>query len=445
MVLSNLYVTFGVIAIIIGSFAYLLPPAQNISSELYKFVSESLVTIFAVVLSLTFIFVEISTKPSAAMDKLLNNKNFRLIYFFFFIGILFHLFVIKTDYNFLEIFGIENSTLVNFNTAVSIAILAYGFLLIVPFAKEILIIVKYDRFRILSQQIKNDKIISKIEIEEGIRELLYLEKGLRETDYRVYHTYVLPELRYVGIKSAEKGCIDPTQLILDQLKDIELYLIDFNSSKLRRQIKILNHILTNLMKKNHNFDNYDLRETDIKNTVDCIIRMGLIATEKKLMISPQLPVASSSVGALGKIGVEAAIKKLSSKSVSFSQYGLLRIGIKAAETQLEQGDTLQFQQEISNRLVEIYGKTEDHEIRENSMKCLWLLSASIHLHPQYAINDWINEIKKKLKDDEAMWKLFESTYEELTVQLDSDKNLKIYPNIEKSLEKVRDLFYEEKK
>lgn len=432
LVFRNLYVTFGIIAIVIFIIAYLLP-AQNNSSELYAFVSGSLVTIFAVVLSLSFIFIEISTKPSRAMDKLLNNKNLKLIYFFFFIGIIFHLFVTKTDYNALKIFGIDNFTLVNFNMSVSVAILTYGFLLIVPFAREIIMIIKFDRFMLLSQQIKNDEIKSKIEIEEGIKELLYLEEGLRETDYIFYHTYVLPELRDAGIKSAEKGCINSKELILNQLKDIGMELIELNSDKLKRYFKKLKHKIANLMRKNQNFDDYYLREDDVINIINFIKQIEVLSIEKKLMISQNLPAAFDVVDELGKIGVKAVTKKMPYLIVEASQYGLLQIGMKSANNQIN----LQFQQKISQRLIEIYEVTTDNNIRENSMKCLWFLSASIHLHLQGIDRGWIIEINNELKND-PMRTFFKNTYPE--AEKLSKGYSDEYPGIEDALKKFKENF-----
>ncbi len=136
--LRNLWFICGVLSIIIGLIAYLLPPAQGIdSSGLLISISGSLATIFALVVTITLLLAQILKRGYKTMDRLINNKRFILVYLFFLIGVIYPLLVLKTDINVFKWLNVENSTVANLSVAISIASIAFGILVLLPYSKEI--------------------------------------------------------------------------------------------------------------------------------------------------------------------------------------------------------------------------------------------------------------------------------------------------------------------
>jgi hypothetical protein len=191
---SNLWVRYGFYASIILVIAYYLKPANTNSSYLFSSISMILATIFAILFSIIVLLSQVIKKEYQAMDMLIHSKVFLFVFYFFFMSIMIPLFAIKTDYNILEPFAIENSIVANFTQSLCIASLAYAFLILIPFSKEVFQILKYNRVETLHYMKTDER--SENDMEEIIRELLYLGKDFVDTNYEYNRTFIIPLSTY---------------------------------------------------------------------------------------------------------------------------------------------------------------------------------------------------------------------------------------------------------
>ena len=321
---SNLWIRYGFYAFIIGVIAYYLEPDYTNSSDLYSSISGILATIFAIIFSIIVLLTQVIKKEYKAMDTLIHKKWFLFVFYLFFMSIMIPLFAIKTNYNILGPFGIDNSIVANFTQSLCIASLAYAFLILLPFSKEVSLIIKYNRVETL-HYMGTDKM-NESYMEETIRELLYLGNDLIDTNYEYNKDFITPLLSRIGIESVNKGWINPTTQVLSALEDIGLKTID---------------------KKHYTVD------VDTKDILSWIKEIGLIATDKKLRYSPELPVADVATNALGKMGIKAIKKDMRSSIISLFQSGLLELGKKAVDKELEYfGTPVAYEVEISGLLAQ---------------------------------------------------------------------------------------------
>jgi len=370
---NNLWCRYGLYAFIIGVIAWFLEPTSTNSSGLYSSITTILATIFAIIFSLIILLPQVIGKTYKTIDTLIYKKWFSFVFCFFFLSIMIPLFAMKTDYNILGPFGIENSFVANFTQSLCIASLAYAFLILHPISKEMSLIMKVNRVETL-HYMGIDKI-KRNDIDEIVRELSYIGLYLIDNNYnsnKTYIPYITELLQQIGTKSVDKAWIKQTTQVLYVLEEIGLKTID----------------------KAH--DTVDPNTADI---IKWIKEIGLTATDKKLMISPERPVAHITINALGKMGIKAIKRDMGPFIIKASQLGLLELGKKAIENELEYyGSPVAYEIDVSKLLIEIYVNTNKVETQKLSMKCLRELDTYIHKSsPAIAEVWWIKDFIPVLK------------------------------------------------
>lgn len=119
-------------------------------------------------------------------------------------------------------------------------------------------------------------------------------------------------------------------------------------------------------------------------------------------------------------------------TIRFSPYGILRIGIKAAEKNLGMlGDPIGLLEETRNSLIEIGTKAQANfkEITHSSMQYLWVLSAYIQKCHPADTEIWARNLKIKLEETNAT-DLFENEFEDAKKYLENIQQFqRLFPDL----------------
>lgn len=413
-ILRHLWVFCIITAILFWLFIYfLLPLSQaNNNSDLLISISASLATIFALVFTGTTVLAQILKRGYKAMDTLLHNKKIISVYIFFFAAIIYPLLVLKTDINMLSGFDVKNSTLANLSITTSITTMIFGILILIPYSLEIFKIAKYNTILLLIQDAE-DAINENKQgaIKEIIDELSNLGKDFIEHNYDYKVNFIINGLRDIGMKITEKEWVGPTNNILFRLTEIGEKVVE------------------NKLDGTHS-ELFGLSErffSETKDILDALTEVGLKSADKKLIEgTEEFPIAFYAIEYLKNIGVKAIDNNLNVNTIRSSPFGILRIGIKAAEKNFGMsGDPIKLVEETRNGLIEIGTKAQDNfeEITHSSMQYLWVLSAYVQKYHQAEINVWARNLKIKLKEMDATDQ-FESEYHD-------KKDLEIIPQFQR--------------
>ena len=420
-ILRHLWAFCIITAIFFWLFIYfLLPLSQgNNNSDLLISISASLATIFALVFTGTTVLAQILKRGYKAMDTLLHNKKIISVYIFFFAAIIYPLLVLKTDINVLSGFDVKNSTVANLSITTSIATMIFCILVLIPYSLEIFKIAKYNTILILIQDaedaINENKQGAIIEI---INELSYLGKDFIEHNYDYKVNFIINGLRDIGMKTTEKEWVDPTVNILLRLTEIGE--------------KVVKNKLDGIRSELFGFIPNEMFFSETKDILDALTEVGLQAADKKLIEETvEFPVAFYAIEGLQNIGVKAIDNKLSVYTIRFSPFGILKIGIKAAEKKLGMlGDPIGLLEETRDSLIEIGRKQANfREITHSSMQYLWILSAYVQKCHPADTEIWARNLKVKLEETDAT-DLFENELEDAKKYLENIKQFqKIFPNL----------------
>ena len=420
-ILRHLWAFCIITAIFFWLFIYfLLPLSQgNNNSDLLISISASLATIFALVFTGTTVLAQILKRGYKAMDTLLHNKKIISVYIFFFAAIIYPLLVLKTDINVLSGFDVKNSTVANLSITTSIATMIFCILVLIPYSLEIFKIAKYNTILILIQDaedaINENKQGAIIEI---INELSYLGKDFIEHNYDYKVNFIINGLRDIGMKTTEKEWVDPTVNILLRLTEIGE--------------KVVKNKLDGIRSELFGFIPNEMFFSETKDILDALTEVGLQAADKKLIEETvEFPVAFYAIEGLQNIGVKAIDNKLSVYTIRFSPFGILKIGIKAAEKKLGMlGDPIGLLEETRDSLIEIGRKQANfREITHSSMQYLWILSAYVQKCHPADTEIWARNLKIKLEETDAT-DLFENELEDAKKYLENIQQFqKIFPDL----------------
>ncbi len=421
-VLRHLWAFCIIIAILIWPFIYfLLPLSQgNNYSDLLISISASLATIFALVFTGTTVLAQILKRGYKAMDTLLHNKKIISVYIFFFTAIIYPLLVLKTDINMLSGFDVENSTVANLGITTSIVSMIFGILILIPYSLEIFKIAKYNTIPQLIQD-AGDAIIENKQgaIKEIIDELSYLGEDFIGHNYDYKVSFIINGLGDIGKKITEKEWVGPTNNILFALTKIGEKVVENKLDGTRSEL--------------FGFIPNEMFFSETKDILDALTEVGLKAADKKLIEETvEFPVAFHSIKCLQNIGVKAIDNKLSVYTIRFSPYGILRIGIKAAEKNLGMlGDPIGLLEETRNSLIEIGIKAQANfkEITHSSMQYLWVLSAYVQKCHPADTEIWARNLKIKLEETNAT-DLFENELEDAKKYLENIQQFqRLFPDL----------------
>lgn len=414
LILRHLWAFCIITAILSWLFIYFLLPLSKGSnhSDLLISISASLATIFALVFTGTTVLAQILKRGYKAIDTLLNNKKIIFVYIFFFAAIIYPLLVLKTDINLLSELGVENSTVANLSITTSIASMIFCILVLIPYSLEIFKIAKYNAIPQLIQD-GGDAIIENKQgaIKEVINELSYLGKDFLEHKYDYRVSFIINGLRDIGLKVAEKEWVGPTRNILFAMTEIGEKVVENNLDGIRGFIP------------NERFS------SEAKDIIDALTEVGLKVSDKKLIEgAAEYPIAFHAIKGLQNIGVKAIDNNLSVYTIRYSSFGILKIGIKAAEKNLGMlGDSIGLLEETRNSLIEIGTKAQANfeEITHSSMRYLWVLSAYVQKYHQADSEVWARNLKIKL-EEMAATDQFESEFQDAKEYLE---HIKTFPRL----------------
>lgn len=418
LILRHLWAFCIITAILSWLFIYfLLPLSQGSShSDLLISISATLATIFALVFTGTTVLAQILKRGYKAIDALLHNKKIIFVYIFFFAAIVYPLLVLKTDINLLSELGIENSTVANLSITTSIASMIFCILVLIPYSLEIFKIAKYNAIPQLIQD-AGDAIIENRQgaIKEVINELLYLGKDFIEHNYDYRVSFIINGLRDIGIKVAEKEWVGPTSNTLFALNEIGEKVVE---NKLDGRPSELFGFIPN-----------ERFFSETKDILEALTEVGLRATDKKLIEGTvEFPAAFHAIQGLQNVGLKAMDNNLSVYTIRLSTFGILRIGIKAAEKNLGfLGDPLGLLEETRNSLIEVGTKAHGNfeEITHLSMQYLWVLSAYVQKYHLADTEVWALKLKIKL-EEMAATDQFESEFQDAKEYLE---HIKTFPRL----------------
>ena len=415
-ILRHLWVFCIITAILFWLFIYFLLPLSQVNnnSDLLISISASLATIFALVFTGTTVLAQILKRGYKAMDKLLHNKKIISVYIFFFAAIIYPLLVLKTDINMLSGFDVKNSTVANLSITTSIATMIFGILVLIPYSLEIFKIAKYNTISLLIQD-AGDAINENKQgaIKEIINELSYLGKDFIEHNYDYKVNFIINGLRDIGMKTTEKEWVDPTNNILFRLTEIGEKVVENKLDGTHSEL----------------FGSPKRFFSEAKDILDTLTEVGLKSADKKLIEgTEEFPVAFYAIEYLKNIGVKAIDNNLSVNTIRSSPFGILRIGIKAAEKNLGMsGDPIKLVEETRNGLIEIGTKAQDNfeEITHSSMQYLWILSAYVQKYHLAEMKVWARNLKIKLKETNATDQ-FENEFQDAKKYLE---NIQQFPRL----------------
>lgn len=415
-ILRHLWVFCIITAILFWLFIYfLLPLSQaNNNSDLLISISASLATIFALVFTGTTVLAQILKRGYKAMDTLLHNKKIISVYIFFFAAIIYPLLVLKTDINMLSGFDVKNSTVANLSITTSIATMIFGILVLIPYSLEIFKIAKYNTILLLIQDAE-DAINENKQgaIKEIIDELSNLGKDFIEHNYDYKVNFIINGLRDIGMKITEKEWVGPTNNILFRLTEIGEKVVENKLDGTRSEL--------------FGFIPNNIFFSETKDILDTLTEVGRKAADKELIEGTD-PVAFHAIKGLQNIGVKAIDNNLSVYTIRFSPFGILRIGIKAAEKNLGMsGDPIKLLEETGNSLIEIGIKAQANfeEITHSSMQYLWVLSAYVQKYHLADTEVWARNLKNELEETNATDQ-FENEFQDAKKYLE---NIQQYPRL----------------
>jgi hypothetical protein len=151
-------------------------------------------------------------------------------------------------------------------------------------------------------------------------------------------------------------------------------------------------------------------DLDTSEILKCIQEIGLTATDNKLMHSQDLPVAYFATNAMGKMGVKAIQKDMRPYIINFYQSGLLELGKRAIDKELEYfRSPVLYEVEISKWLIDIYINTNKEETQKLSMKYLRELNKYINTDSSVIAKWWNDEFEKVLKSKSVYNKYNDTT------------------------------------
>ncbi|MFZ3060094.1 MAG: hypothetical protein WA102_10200 [Candidatus Methanoperedens sp.] len=261
--------------------------------------------------------------------------------------------------------------------------------------------------------LKEDRNIS---LKKTIEDLSYLGEDFVESNYKYHMSYLTEELRYIGLESVEKEWPYETFFTLTGLNNIGKKIVEITPNE-------------NAQNENYNF-------LDVKKVLEALSDIGLKTVEKKLGTA-DMPIAYNAIDYIKEIGVKSVQSELSILSES-ALGGILKIGIKAVETDLKMGvDPHGFYNYTRDFLIEIGIEADKkdslEEITKKSMQSLWVLSAIIQKY-QREPKEWADKLNKKLNgfklNNEVANILFQSGFDnakrihqDLTTEIESFKEI----------------------
>lgn len=392
----------------------------NNYSDLLISISASLATIFALVFTGTTVLAQILKRGYKAIDTLLHNKKIIFVYIFFFAAIIYPLLILKTDINVLSGLGVENSTAANLSITTSITSMIFGILVLIPYSLEIFKVAKYNAIPQLIQD-GGDAIIENKQgaIKELISELSYLGKDFLDHKYEYRVSYIIDGLGDIGLKVAEKEWVSPTSNILFVLTQIGE--------------KVVENKLDGIHSGLFGFIPNERLFSETKDILDALTEVGLKATDKKLIeATAEYPIAFHAIKGLQNIGVKAIDNNLSAYTIRSSPFGILKIGIKAAEKNLGMlGDPIGLLEETRNSLIEIGIKAQGNfeEITHSSMQYLWVLSAYVQKYHSADGEAWARSLRTKL-EEMAATSLFENEFQDAREYLEHIRQFpRLFPDL----------------
>jgi hypothetical protein len=432
-ILRHLWVSCIITAILSWLVTYFLLPISQGSNyaDLLISISASLATIFALVFTGTTVLAQILKRGYKAMDTLLHNEKIIFVYFFFFAAIIYPLLVLKTDINLLSGLGVENSTVANLSLTTSIASMIFGIFVLIPYSLEIFKIAKYNAIPQLIQD-AGDAIIENKQgaVKEVINELSYLGEDFIDHNYDYKVSFIINGLGDIGIKITEKEWVGPANNILFELTKIGEKVVENKLDGIRSEL--------------FGFIPNERFFSETKDILDALTEVGLRATDKKLIEGTvEFPIALHAIHGLQSIGLKAIDNNLSIYTIRFSPFGILRIGVKAAEKNLGMlGDPLGLLEEARNSLIEIGTKAHGNffEITRSSMQYLWVLSAYVQKYHLADTEVWALKLKHKLEETTATV-LFENEFQEAKKYLENIKQFqKLFPDIGDEIDNFESIY-----